>query len=51
MTEERKYAILFAATLLWARKLAKLDSDKPSPAKVYGVNTAIEKGEVYLGQD
>jgi hypothetical protein len=43
MTEERKFAILFAATLLCARKLAELDSDKPSPAKVYVVNTAIEK--------
>ena len=29
MTEERKYAILFAATLLCARKLNELDSDKP----------------------
>jgi hypothetical protein len=43
MTEKRKYAILFAATLLCARKLAELDSDKPSPAKVYAINTAIEK--------
>jgi hypothetical protein len=43
MTEERKFAILFAATLLCARKLAELDSDKPSPAKIYAVNTAIEK--------
>jgi hypothetical protein len=34
MTEERKYAILFAATLLCARKLNQLDSDRPSPAKV-----------------
>jgi hypothetical protein len=48
MTEERKYAILFAATLLCARKLAELDYDKPSPAKVYAVNTAIEKAEFIL---
>jgi hypothetical protein len=48
MTEERKYAILFAATLLCARKLAELDSDKPSPAKVYAVNTAIEKAKFIL---
>jgi hypothetical protein len=34
---------LFAATLLCARKLAELDSDKLSPAKIYAVNTAIEK--------
>jgi hypothetical protein len=48
MTEERKYAILFAATLLCARKLAELDSDKPSPAKVYAINTAIEKAAFIL---
>ncbi len=48
MTEERKHAILFAATLLCARKLAELDSDKPSPAKVYAVNTAIEKAKFIL---
>jgi hypothetical protein len=48
MTEERKFAILFAATLLCARKLAELDSDKPSPAKVYAVNTAIEKAKFIL---
>jgi hypothetical protein len=41
--KERKFAILFAATLLCARKLAELDSDKLSPAKIYAVNTAIEK--------
>jgi len=34
MIEERKYAIVFAATLLCARKLIELDSDGPSPAKV-----------------
>jgi len=33
MTEERKYAILFAATLLCARKLNQLDSDRPSRQK------------------
>jgi len=32
-TEERKYAILFAATLLCARKLLELDEGRPSPAK------------------
>jgi hypothetical protein len=48
MTEERKFAILFAATLLCARKLAELDSDKPSPAKVYAVNTAIERAKFIL---
>jgi hypothetical protein len=48
MTEERKYAILLAATILSARKLAELDSDKPSPAKVYVINTAIEKAKFIL---
>jgi len=32
MTEERKYAILFSATILAARKLTEL-GDKPSPAR------------------
>jgi len=43
MTEERKYAILFAATLLCARKLNELDSDRPSPAKVAAVENAISQ--------
>jgi len=37
MTEERKYAILFAARLLCARRLNQLDSDRPSPARVAAV--------------
>ena len=40
MTEERKYAILFAATLLCARKLMEIDSDRPSPAKAAAVENA-----------
>ena len=40
MTEERKYAILFAATLLCARKLMEL-GDRPSPAKLALVENAI----------
>jgi hypothetical protein len=40
---ERKYAILFAATLLCARKLIELDSDRPSPAKVAVVENAISQ--------
>ncbi len=50
MTEERKFASLFAATLLCARKLAELDSDKPSPAKIYVINTAIEKAAFIMGR-
>jgi len=42
MIEERKYAIVFAATLLCARKLIELDSDGPSPAKVAAVRTRLE---------
>ncbi len=42
MTEERKFAILFAATLLAARKLIDLDPDKPNMAKGYFVDRAID---------
>jgi hypothetical protein len=44
MTEERKHAILFAATLLCARKLIEtIDSDKPNTAKPYFVDRAIDE--------
>jgi hypothetical protein len=44
MTEERKYAILFAATLLCARKLIEsIQSDKPDMSKPYFVDRAIEE--------
>jgi len=33
MTEERKFVILFAATILAARRLIDLDPDKPNMAK------------------
>ena len=48
MTEERKYAILFAATLLCARKLIELDSDRPGPAKVAAVENAISQAAFIL---
>jgi len=48
MTEERKYAILFAATLLCVRKLVQLDSDRPSPAKVAAVGNAISQAAFIL---
>ena len=48
MTEDRKYAILFAATLLCARKLNELDSDKPSPAKIAAVENAIRQAAFIL---
>ena len=47
MTEERKYAILFAATLLCARKLMEPD-DRPSPAKVAAVENAISQAAFIL---
>jgi hypothetical protein len=49
MTEERKHAILFAATLLSARKLIEtIDSDKPNFAKEYFVDKAIREAEFIL---
>ena len=48
MTEERKYAILFAATLLCARKLMEMDSDRPSPAKFAVVENAIRQAAFIL---
>jgi len=33
VTEERKFAILFAATILAARKLIDMDPNKPNKAK------------------
>jgi hypothetical protein len=49
MTEERKYAILFAATLLCARKLIDtMESDKPNMAKPYWVDRAIEEAAFVL---
>lgn len=42
MTEERKFAILFAATILAARRLIDLDPDKLNMAKGYFVDRAID---------
>ena len=47
MTEERKYAILFAATLLCARKLMEM-GDPPSPAKFALVEDAISNAAFIL---
>jgi len=44
----RKYAILFAATLLCARKLIELDSDRPTPAKVAAVENEISQARFIL---
>lgn len=51
MTEERKHAILFAATLLCARKLIEtIESDKPNFAKQYFVDRAIQGAAFNLGR-
>jgi hypothetical protein len=41
MTEGRKYAALFAATMLAAQKLIDLDPDKPNMARAYHVEHTI----------
>lgn len=49
MTEERKYAILFAATLLSARRLIEtMGEDKPNMAKGYWVDKAIDEAAFIL---
>ena len=48
MTEERKFAISFAATILAARKLIDLDPDKPTMAKGFFVDHAIEDAAFIL---
>jgi hypothetical protein len=49
MTEERKHAILFAATLLCARKIIiSMDSDKPNMAKQFFIDRAIQEAEFIL---
>jgi len=42
VTEERKFAILFAATILSARKLIDMDLNKPNMAKGLSVDRAID---------
>jgi hypothetical protein len=48
VTEERKLAILFAATILAARKLFDADPNKPSMAKGFFVDRAIEDAAFIL---
>jgi hypothetical protein len=51
MSEERKFAILIAATILSARKLAELaDPDKLTPKKVAAVETAIRHAAYIIGE-
>ena len=49
MTDERKYALLFAATILCARKLASLsDTTGATTAKVCAVEDAIAQAKFIL---
>lgn len=49
MAEQRKYAVLFAATILSARKLMEsMEDDKPNMAKQYWVEKAIREAEFIL---
>jgi hypothetical protein len=50
MDEECKFALLFAATILAARKLADLKelADKPCPAREAVIADAISKAELIL---
>jgi hypothetical protein len=49
MEEHRKHTILFAATLLCARKLIEsIESDKPNLAKQYFVDRAIDEAAFIL---
>ena len=47
MDEQRKYAILFAATILAARKLHEI-GDKKCPAREYAISEAISSAELIL---
>ena len=49
MEEQRKHAILFAATLLCARKMIEtMESDKPNFAEQYWVDRSIDKAAFIL---
>ena len=48
VTEERKFAFLFAATLLAARKLIDMDPNKPNMAKGYFVDRAIDDAAAFI---
>jgi len=47
MDEQRKYAILFAATILAARKLNEI-GDRPCPARECAIADAIENAKRIL---
>jgi hypothetical protein len=47
MDEQRKYAILFAATILAARKLSEIGV-KPCPARERAISDAISNAHLIL---
>jgi len=47
MDEQRKYAILFAATILAARKLHEIGA-KPCPARECAISDAVENAKRIL---
>jgi hypothetical protein len=49
MEEQRKYAILFATTILSARRIQEsMTSDKPDMAKQFYIDRAIKEAEFIL---
>jgi len=48
--EQRKYAILFAATILAARKLNEIGA-KPCPARECAIADAVEKSQAHSRKD
>jgi hypothetical protein len=50
VSEERKYAVLLAATILAARKLADLGdlADRPCPARDVVIRDSISRAEAIL---
>jgi hypothetical protein len=50
VSEDRKFALLFAATILAARRLSELGelADRPCPARNVVINDAINRAEAIL---
>jgi hypothetical protein len=48
MSEDQKYAILFAAIILAARKLIEMEPDKPNMARGYFVDRTIDDAAFIL---
>jgi hypothetical protein len=48
MDEQRKQAVLFAATILVARKLIDIDPDKPNMAREYFIDNAVKQAALIM---